>query len=53
MFVSISFAKSWLRSKIDSEIPNVYETDEQKAKQNGALFSLATVMHDNKCHNGF
>lgn len=28
-------------------------TDGQKAKQNGALFSLATVMHDNKCHNGF
>lgn len=28
-------------------------TDGQKAKQNGTLFSLVTVMHDNKCHNGF
>lgn len=28
-------------------------TDGQKAKQNGTLFSLATFMHGNKCHNGF
>lgn len=50
---SFLFAKYWLRTKINFEIPNVYKTDGQKAKHNGALFSLATVMHDNKCHNGF